>query len=243
MVVAGQVEVDVVALDEGADALVQDPVSYETMLELCNRTGKHAWLCVPHQANDQFLQEFAQLVARLLRKDLKVFVEYSNEVWNGAFAQHRWAKERAKSSWPDYYVARSRAVFEAFTSALGAERTIRVLATQHASPAVTRQILAHLPPGAADVQAGGSYTLDSNGGGTKTLSITETKNGKVTRFSVDGTSYKWDGKRKHYHATAGDGPIKWEYYEFTSSGDEGVYNYKKRAVAGNVLDSGTATMD
>lgn len=61
---------------------------YEFWIQLCNLTKRDMWLCLPHRAyNDEFLTNLASLVYNNLDKDLKVYLEYSNEVWNPLFDQ------------------------------------------------------------------------------------------------------------------------------------------------------------
>ena len=71
-------------------------VPVEVMVELCNRLKVNPWFCMPHQATDDYARQFAALVKRELDPTLRVHVEYSNEVWNGIFEQHRLAEEQAR---------------------------------------------------------------------------------------------------------------------------------------------------
>jgi hypothetical protein len=48
----------------------------------------HPWFSIPHAASDDWVLGFASLVLNTLRPDLKVYIEYSNEVWNNGFPQH-----------------------------------------------------------------------------------------------------------------------------------------------------------
>ncbi len=59
--------------------------SLEYALDICNAASTDCWLNVPHQADDAYVTQMAQLVKTRLNSDLKVYVEYSNEVWNGVF--------------------------------------------------------------------------------------------------------------------------------------------------------------
>jgi hypothetical protein len=63
----------------------------EHAITLCNYLGADAWFCVPHAADDEYIRNFATLVRDRLDSRLKVYVEYSNEVWNWQFAQAQWA--------------------------------------------------------------------------------------------------------------------------------------------------------
>lgn len=61
------------------------PIAYEWMIDLCNRTNKHMWVNVPHQADANYMTQLATLIKNNLNASLNVYVEYSNETWNGTF--------------------------------------------------------------------------------------------------------------------------------------------------------------
>jgi hypothetical protein len=66
-------------------------------MDLCNLKSANAWINVPHMADDAYVANLARLVKKKLRPDLKVYVEYSNEVWNWGFTQATWNLEQAKA--------------------------------------------------------------------------------------------------------------------------------------------------
>ncbi len=68
----------------------RDGAAIEHMVDLCNYLGADPWFCMPHLATDDFVRQFARLVAGRLRAGLKCHVEYSNECWNGSFVQARY---------------------------------------------------------------------------------------------------------------------------------------------------------
>ncbi|MFN5513563.1 MAG: cellulose-binding protein [Cyanobacteriota bacterium] len=70
-------------------------VPVEIMVQLANTLGADPWFCMPHQATDDYVRNFALYVKKHLNPNLKVYVEYSNEVWNGQFGQQKWIKEQA----------------------------------------------------------------------------------------------------------------------------------------------------
>ncbi|MBB3992946.1 hypothetical protein GGR95_000565 [Sulfitobacter undariae] len=76
-----------------------DGVPLEVMLALANSLGKNIWINIPHLADDAYVQAFAKAVRNGLDPALKVYVEYSNEVWNFQFAQSRWADAQAQARW------------------------------------------------------------------------------------------------------------------------------------------------
>ncbi|MDP2519828.1 calcium-binding protein [Shimia thalassica] len=74
-------------------------VPVEVMVALGNRIGADIWVTLPHQATNNYAAEFARMVKRDLHPDRKVFVEYSNELWNFTFEQANWAREKAVERW------------------------------------------------------------------------------------------------------------------------------------------------
>lgn len=73
------------------------PVSL--MVELANTVGAEPWFCMPHLADDAYVTAYADYVYRNLDPSLVAHVEYSNEAWNGSFAQARWLTEQAGLNW------------------------------------------------------------------------------------------------------------------------------------------------
>jgi hypothetical protein len=69
-------------------------VAYEYMIDLANRLDTDAWICVPHKADDAYVEALAQLIKTRLSPKHKAYIEYSNELWNGIFSQTRWAAEQ-----------------------------------------------------------------------------------------------------------------------------------------------------
>jgi hypothetical protein len=65
-------------------------VAYEVMIQLCNLLNADMWLCIPHRATDDHILEVARLVRSTLAPGLKVYLEYSNEIWNWQFYQAGW---------------------------------------------------------------------------------------------------------------------------------------------------------
>jgi hypothetical protein len=65
-------------------------VAIELCIQLANLTHTDAWFCVPHLADDEYIWEMARLVRAKLDPTLKVYVEFSNELWNWQFQQAHW---------------------------------------------------------------------------------------------------------------------------------------------------------
>jgi hypothetical protein len=63
----------------------------EDIVQLSNVLGTNAWLCVPHTASDEWVLNFARLIKTTLRPDVKIYIEWSNEVWNRGFDVYAYA--------------------------------------------------------------------------------------------------------------------------------------------------------
>lgn len=70
--------------------LLSGGVAIELCIELCNKLGVDAWFNIPHRANDEYIEQFARLVKGTLQSHLKIYCEFSNEIWNGGFIQYSW---------------------------------------------------------------------------------------------------------------------------------------------------------
>ena len=58
--------------------------TWETMIQLCNETNSDAWINVPVKATDDYIRHLALLWKEQLNPNLKVYVEFSNEMWNSS---------------------------------------------------------------------------------------------------------------------------------------------------------------
>ncbi len=56
---------------------------FEWMIDLCNEVRKDLWIQVPHIASPELIRQLADLCALRLDPELRVWFEYSNEIWNG----------------------------------------------------------------------------------------------------------------------------------------------------------------
>jgi len=64
-----------------------DGVPIEVMVELANKTGTEPWFNIPHNADEDFIRQFAEYVRDNLNPDIRAHFEFSNEVWNWIFEQ------------------------------------------------------------------------------------------------------------------------------------------------------------
>lgn len=128
-------------------------VPVEIMIELAHRLDAEPWFTLPHKADDEYIRRVAELVHERLKPEARVWIEYSNEVWNGIFDQHQEVAQCASGqSWDNPYLAfvpcyseRSVQMFEVWHRVFGeqATRIVRVLASQAANAWVSEQILKH----------------------------------------------------------------------------------------------------
>ncbi|MGB0929148.1 MAG: PKD domain-containing protein, partial [Chitinophagales bacterium] len=133
----------------GSNPLANTPgVAYEHMIQLCNLLQKDAWICVPHQATDDYQIEMANLFLEQLDPNLTIYLEYSNEVWNGNFEQTHWVGENAPSNLNFRRAGAERAknTFNIWHEVYGDEkdRVKRVLATQARNNGVSEQLMAQI---------------------------------------------------------------------------------------------------
>lgn len=117
-------------------------VALEYLVELANQTRADPWFTIPHLASDDYVQKFAELVRDQLDPDLRVYVEYSNEVWNAGFEQYNHAQSMGASAGlgsdrdaaDRYYCRRSVEIFHIFQTAFdatGRQDLVRVIASQN----------------------------------------------------------------------------------------------------------------
>ncbi len=63
-------------------------VAWEYVVDLANQLHKDIWINIPINATDDYVTQLAALLKNTLDPGLVVYVEYSNEVWNGIFTQY-----------------------------------------------------------------------------------------------------------------------------------------------------------
>ncbi len=116
-------------------------VAYEYMVLLANTLQADPWLCIPHGANDAFVEKLATLLREELDPSLTLYVEYSNEVWHDhpAFTQAAYARERAAEAKLDpnpdvakmmFQGRRSTEIMKIFERVFGTRKLVRVLGSQ-----------------------------------------------------------------------------------------------------------------
>ena len=135
-------------------------VAIETMVDTANNAHADLWFNVPHRADDDYIERAAKLLKERLTPGLKIYVEYSNENWNGIFSQVEWEQERgvalgldrigvysgeseAGAYWAGlkYSIRRAAVVHDTFRRVLGASRVVAVVAGQSAASDVNEKLL------------------------------------------------------------------------------------------------------
>ena len=112
-------------------------VPVEMMVALANILNIDPWFCLPHKANNEYIQQFAKYVRKHLNPQLKVYIEYTNEAWNGIFTQANYVKKRGLAMRLDkdkikagykYYSLRSVQIFDLWERIFrGNQRLVRVM--------------------------------------------------------------------------------------------------------------------
>jgi hypothetical protein len=127
-------------------------VPVEIMVALANRTGADPWFNMPHQADDEYVRQFAETALRLLGPGRRVYVEYSNEVWNNEYAQAAYARAQGLAlglstdpfqAQVRYQALRSQQIFAIWESVFPKDRLVRVLSSFNIFPSVTQELLSY----------------------------------------------------------------------------------------------------
>jgi hypothetical protein len=139
-------------------------VALENMVELANQLDADAWFCVPHLADDHYIEEMAKLIKARLDPKHKAYIEYSNELWNGIFTQSAWSAKQGCSAglnklgaysgscdndgsryWAGikWQARRSGQIFQIFDKVFGsdADRVVRVMAGQAQNDHLNQMLL------------------------------------------------------------------------------------------------------
>lgn len=71
----------------------------ERMIDLANAINATPFVSIPYMASDDYMRQYARMVKNRLRRNNKVYVEFSNEVWNTIFPAATYAARKADKLW------------------------------------------------------------------------------------------------------------------------------------------------
>jgi len=125
---------------DGASPASTTGLAVEWQVDLCNRADVDCWFTHPYLADDNYLTQQATLIKAKLSPALRVYIELSNEVWNGSFSQYQQAIDAGRAlgvpGSNQYYQGiaheayRALQMYQIYQSVFGAaamgERVIRV---------------------------------------------------------------------------------------------------------------------
>jgi hypothetical protein len=135
-------------------ALQRYGVPLEVMVALANQLNINPWFTIPHNANDDYVTNFATYVRDNLKPSLKAHIEYSNEAWNGDYLAGLYVRNRGlalslgtSEYWAGtyYYAKRAVEIFKLWEQVFNNNRLVRILGTQQAVEAeyASRNMLAY----------------------------------------------------------------------------------------------------
>jgi len=132
---------------------LESGVAYEYITELSNLMHKDPWICIPHRADDDYIRQLASFLKTHLDPGLKIYLEYSNEVWNGGFWQHSEAAALAAAAgytgteWErawKWTAKRSADLFTIFEDEFGGnKRLYKIIPSQAANSWLSNQIITY----------------------------------------------------------------------------------------------------
>jgi putative intracellular protease/amidase len=144
----------------------QNGMAPEYMIELANELNADLWVNIPHMAEDDYVRNLATMVRDHLRPDRKVYLEWSNEVWNGApgYLANQWVRqqltlpENAGVTFEQFVARENRHVFDLWSNVFAGQtsRLVRVVAGFENNPSYTARVLQNMG-GQFDAIAVGAY--------------------------------------------------------------------------------------
>jgi hypothetical protein len=132
----------------------QNGIAPEYLIELANEVHADLWINVPHMADDDYISHLATLIRTTLGPRHRVYVEWSNEVWNRApgFIPYQWITQQlalpqnAGVTFSQFVGRAMGHTFDLFTQTFAGQagRLVRVATGFEGSPAYTASVLQNL---------------------------------------------------------------------------------------------------
>jgi len=173
-------------------------VAIEYMVDLCNDLSSNAWFNIPHLADNDYITNFATFLRDNLDSSLRIYVEWSNEVWNTLLPVNYWTKEQAESDvtkdFHDIWAEKTKNVFDIFDTIFAAEpeRITKVIAGQQTNVDHATQLATKLDTlgGTFDAIACGAYTTTAGSDGITVADI-------ITALDVNTAHHLINGWQDH----------------------------------------------
>ncbi|TXH71008.1 MAG: hypothetical protein E6Q83_02000 [Thiothrix sp.] len=123
----------------------------EIQVDLANRMQANAWFNLPHAADDDYVRQFATYVRDHLNPQVRIYVEYTNEVWNTSFSHSEYTQKKgieagfsinSVEAGYQYYIKRAGEVFAIWEQVFGGrERLTRVIGSWDTRPDISKKLL------------------------------------------------------------------------------------------------------
>ncbi len=130
---------------------LKNGVAWEYVIELSNLLKKDLWINIPHKADDDYIKQLAILLEKEVNPNLKIYLEYSNEIWNAGFKQHREAAALGEAlgysgrTWEKaakYNAKRCADIFRIFEENFSNDsRFVKIVSSQAANSGLSGRIL------------------------------------------------------------------------------------------------------
>ena len=127
-------------------------IAPEYIVQLANELGSNAWVNMPHMASNDYVQQFAEFMRDNLDPERTIYVEWSNELWNGIFPVSQWITQQQalpENSGMGYFEVAAQEIrrdFEIWEQVFAGQedRIVRVVAGQQANPYILGTLLENL---------------------------------------------------------------------------------------------------
>jgi hypothetical protein len=123
----------------------------EYIIALAIALNAHPWLTISHLASDDYVHQLATLFHDHLDPALNVYLEFSNEAWNGVYPQSAYVQEQwialnlasdRNTAGLRFYSQRALQVFKLWEAVFDdPTRLVRILAGQATNPYANQQVL------------------------------------------------------------------------------------------------------